>query len=352
MSSQKPSSSTSRPPDDSRVEVRPLRLDGEPALLALESNLSEEKLRPPRFFAANALVPDFFSKLCRLDSTQDAGFVAQTKDSKGKSQLLGLCRCFFNPKTNSAELGLEIIKPWQGEGLSDRLLKPMIATARERGVRQLITGAQAPMITIATRFGFLMNMIPLGSDGTFTVVRSFDRGIDLRKYDPASISKTDVKFLVSSMREWPGLKQELEDFFLEVDPAYAVQCLDELFHGPDAEIRSDAVELLVSLKGPDSLPWVEECLQDDDVGFRCAGCSFLAELHCPETVPRLLRVLREDPSDWVRYSAVDALERCGDMSAIPALKQTAKNDRGTDYEGRPIRDRAREAIRRITQRNR
>jgi GNAT superfamily N-acetyltransferase len=331
--------------------VRPIRADDEALLLAMHDNLSVENLRPPCLGAVKVLSRDSLVRLCRLDSAQDAGFVAEEKDAGGAFHLLGVSRYFFDSESNSAELALEVIKPWQSQGLSARLIKPLIAVARQRGIRQLITGAQSPMISIATRFGFLMNMTALGSDETFTVIRSFDRGIDLRNYDPASISKTDVKFLVSSMREWPGLKQEIEDFFLEVDPAYAVRCLDELFHGPDPEIRSDAVELLVFLKGPESFPLIEECLQDDDVGFRCAGCSFLAELDCPEAVPRLIRVLREDPCDWVRYSAVDALELCGDMSAIPALKQAAKNDRGTDYEGRPIRDRAREAIRRITEQN-
>jgi hypothetical protein len=48
---------------------------------------------------------------------------------------------------------------------------------------------------------------------------------------------------------------------------------------------------------------------------------------------------------------VDALERCGDRSAIPDLRRAAKSDRGTDYEGRTIRDAARQAIKRITERN-
>jgi HEAT repeat protein len=195
-------------------------------------------------------------------------------------------------------------------------------------------------------------MCAIGTDGTFEVVRDLGRGIDLTKYDASRISKADVKLLVSSMYTGADAKEEIKHFFLDVDPGHAAQCLDELFHGPDPEIKSDAVELLVFLKGAESLPWIEKCLTDVDVGFRCAGCSFLAELDCPEAVPRLLRCLREDPSDWVRYAAVDALERQGDTAALPALRQAAKNDQGTDYEGRPIKDRAREAIRRITRRKR
>jgi GNAT superfamily N-acetyltransferase len=333
--------------------VRPIRADDEPLLLAMHGNLSVENLRPPCLGAVKVLSRDSLVRLCRLDSAQDAGFVAEEKDAGGASHLLGVSRYFFDSETNSAEVALEVIKPWQSQGLSARLIKPLIAVARQRGIRRLITGAQAPMISIATTFGFLMNMESVdASDGRVKVVRDLERGIDLSKYDPSSISKADVKFLVSPADKWPGDKEEIMDFFLQVDSAYATQCLDELVNDPDPQIKSNAVELLVFRLGPKSLPWIEKCLNDDDVDFRCAGCGFLAELDCPEAVPRLLRCLQEDPSDQVRYAAVEALESHADMSAIPALRQTVKNDRGTDFEGRPIRDRAREAIRQITEQNR
>jgi GNAT superfamily N-acetyltransferase len=337
-------------PDGSRMGIRPLRPDDEPGLLALHDNLSVENLRPPSSCAADVSSRDCLLKLSRLDSAQDVGFVAELKDSRGESHLLGVCRYFFNPETRSAELGLEVIKAWQGKGLSGSLLKPLIAVARERGIRQLITGAQAPMMSIVT--GFLFQGGVEGSVGTVKVVRNLERGINLREFDPVCIDKADVRFLVSSMYTGEVGKEEIKDFFLDVDPAFAVQCLDKLFHSSDEDIRSNAVELLVYLKGPESLPWIEECLNDEDLGFRCAGCSFLAELDCPEAVSRLIRCLREDPSDGVRYSAVNALERCGDMSVIATLREAAENDQGTDYEGRLISDAALEAIERITERNR
>jgi GNAT superfamily N-acetyltransferase len=347
-----PHGDTSPTPDGSRIEIRAMRPADESRLLALHPSLSEEHLRPTAFGPVVAPSRDGFARLCRLDSAHDAGFVADRKDAGGASDLLGVSRFFLVPETNSAELALEVVKPWQGKGLGGDLIKPLIAVARERGIRRLITGAQSPMMSIATRFGFRLTGEYVDvANGTFQVIRDSDLGIDLGKYDPSDISEADVKLVVSSMYKYPGGNEEIRDFFLRVEPAHAARCLDELFHGPDPVIKSNAVELLVFLKGPESLPWIEECLCDD-VDFRCAGCSFLAELDCPEALPRLLRCLREDPSDWVRYSAVDALERCGDMSAIPALKQTVKTDRGTDYEGRLIGDAAREAIRRITRRNR
>jgi hypothetical protein len=342
----------SLPVDGSRFDIRPIRADDEPLLLAMGGKLSEEKLRPPSFGTAAALSRDCLARLGRLDLVQDAGFVADGKDARGAARLLGVSRYFFDPDTGSAELALEVIKPEEGQGLSDRLLKPLIAAARDRGVRRLVTGAQGPMIGIVTRFGFLMTMRMVGSPGTMEVVRDLERGIDLRKYDPKRIGKPDVRALVAAMDEWPGATEDILDFFRRVDSETVVQGLDELFNEPDPRTRSNALESLVLLLGPKALPWIEKCLADEDVNYRCAGCSYLAELDCPEAVPRLLRCLREDPSDWVRYSAVDGLERCGDKSVLPALKHTAENDPGADYEGRPIRERAREAIKRIKKRSR
>jgi hypothetical protein len=94
--------------------------------------------------------------------------------------------------------------------------------------------------------------------------------------------------------------------------------------------------LLVFLEGPRSFPWIEKCLRDVDVGIRCAGCNFLSQVAGPEAVGRLLRCLREDPSGWVRFAAVEALEDCRDISAIPALEDAMQDDTGTDFEGRPI----------------
>jgi GNAT superfamily N-acetyltransferase len=338
--------------DDTDLEIRPIRPEDEPLLLEMYGNESAEKFRPPCLGGAKMLSRDALARLCRLDNPQDMGFVAQWKDAQDTPHLVAVSRCFSDPESRTAEVALEVLAAWQSQGLSARLLQPLIALARERGIRRLITGAQAPMMGLATQFGFFFQGPVEGSIGTVKVVRDLERGIDLRKYDPARIGKSDVRFLVSQIYTGACVREDLEDFFLEMDRTYAVECLDELFNDPDPTMKSNAAELLVLLLGPQSLPWIEKCLDDEDVDFRCAGCSFLAELGCPEAVPRLLCCLREDPSDWVRYSAVEALERCGDRSAIPALQEAAEKDQGTDYEGRLISDAALEAIKRITEQNR
>jgi GNAT superfamily N-acetyltransferase len=161
--------------EDLSFVVRPIRAEDEPLLLAMHGNLSVEKLRPPCFGAAAVPPRDCLARLGRLDSAQDAGFVADETDAAGTSRLLGVSRYFFDAETGSAELALEVIAPWQSRGLSGHLLEPLIAVARERGVRRLVTGAQAPMMEIATKFGFFMTMRTVGSPGTVEVVRDLER---------------------------------------------------------------------------------------------------------------------------------------------------------------------------------
>jgi GNAT superfamily N-acetyltransferase len=336
---------------DPPIDIRPLRPDDEPRILALAGNESSERLRPACLGAAAVLSRDALARLGRLDNPHDLGFVAEWRDAQGTPHLAGVARWFVDPETRTAQVALEVVAASKNQGLSSRLLRPLVAAARERGLRQLVTGAQAPMMGVATQFHFHFRGPLEGSVGTVKVVLDLDRGIDLRKYDPAKVSKADVRFLVSTVYTGDCVRDELEDFFLAMDRTYAAECLGELFNDSDPLIKSSAAELLVLVLGPDALPWVEKCLADGDVDFRCAGCSFLAELDCPEAIPRLVRCLQEDPADYVRYAAVDALERCGDPSALPALRRAAKSDRGTDHEGRPIREAARRAIKRITERN-
>src|SRR5262249_24772881 len=159
---------------------------------------------------------DALVRLCRLDNPQDTGYVALWKDAQDTSHLVGVSRSFFDPETCTAKVALEVSAAWQGQGLSARLLKPLIAFARERGIRQLVTGAQGPMMSIATRFRFLFRGPVVGSEGTLKVVRDLEQGIDLRAYDASRIGKAEVRFLVSSLYTGDCVREDLEDFFLEM----------------------------------------------------------------------------------------------------------------------------------------
>ena len=335
--------------DGSCLEIRPICAEDDALLLRMEG-FSNLKFRPPRFGTAPRLSRQQLVSLCRFADERDMGLIAVFRDAQGEFQAVGVCRFFADSNSDSAEIALEVAESWRQHGVSNRLIKPLITIARERGLCKLVTSAEPCMMSIATKFAFIMTgrcARDACTSTAFEVVRDLQKTRDLGEYNPAHISDADVRLLVTQMYTGKVAKEEVKLLFLEMDRARVVRLLDELAGDESPEFRSNAIELLVFLEGPRSFPWIEKCLQDADDGFRCAGCSFLAEVAGPEAIDRLVRCLREDPSGSVRYAAVEGLEDCCDMSAIPALEFAMTHDAGTDFEGRPISERAEIAIQRI-----
>lgn len=90
-------------------------------------------------------------------------------------------------------------------------------------------------------------------------------------------------------------------------------------------------------------------LQDADDGVRGYVCEILGASRRNEAVPLLIDVLFNEPDGANRFEAAWGLGNIGDPAALPALKLAVQNDDGVDYEGRPVKKIAAEAIRRITQ---
>ena len=74
---------------------------------------------------------------------------------------------------------------------------------------------------------------------------------------------------------------------------------------------------------------------------RTLAAAFLADAGAYAHVPDLIRAL-DDPSAWVRRTAVEALGRLQAREALPALRKREEED-----DSEPVRAAAREAIRSI-----
>lgn len=92
-----------------------------------------------------------------------------------------------------------------------------------------------------------------------------------------------------------------------------------------------------------ALPLVLPLLDDPNSDIRVHVCGLLSQYGNERAIASLIYRLSDINSD-VRFTAAYALGQIGDSSAIPALEEVQKNDKGTDYEGRPISDMALEAI--------
>jgi hypothetical protein len=122
-----------------------------------------------------------------------------------------------------------------------------------------------------------------------------------------------------------------------------VRCL----HDPDPEFRCTIAEVFLACDAVAAMPHVGSLIHDEDADVRGFICMELGAHKRREAVPLLVAALLNDPDAANRTWAAWGLGNIGDPIAIPALSLAMQNDPGKDYEGRPVREIAEEAIQRI-----
>jgi len=169
----------------------------------------------------------------------------------------------------------------------------------------------------------------------------------------------------------PGVSSEYQavlELLRTDDPPVArelkVRVVEELRAGKEAEV---SVALENGLRDADpefrcTVAWVflvydflaalphvgKLLLHDQDDGVQGYICQILGGSKRREAVPLLIEALKTNPDGTDRVNAAWGLGNIGDPAALPALQKATQMDDGVDYEGRPVKEIAAEAIRRIT----
>jgi len=105
----------------------------------------------------------------------------------------------------------------------------------------------------------------------------------------------------------------------------AVLPLIDLLHGPDAELRTRAAEVLGRLRDARAVPALLQALADPVPEVRWRAAQALGEIGDPQAVAPLLQALR-DGDATVRSFVVEALARLPEGVALPALEQVLRGD--------------------------
>ncbi|MEF2278803.1 HEAT repeat domain-containing protein [Deinococcus sp. YIM 134068] len=120
--------------------------------------------------------------------------------------------------------------------------------------------------------------------------------------------------------------------------------------GSNPLLRSRAFRAILNLKDRDPIIFLEELLLQPESGWRWAACRNLAEHPGSHAILLLAHTLVHDKDADVRFIAAESLGIVGDESGLPALQHAEQHDSGCDYEGFPIAEAARAAIRAIEER--
>jgi RimJ/RimL family protein N-acetyltransferase len=141
--------------DGSAVEIRALQPEDEADMLAaLEQTSAQSRQR--RFFVMKRHFSDkeraFFMD---LDFKNHVALVALAEEASQKVVVGGGRYIVFEP--GRAEMAFMVVDAWQGRGIGSILMRHLVKTAREAGLRELtaeVLPENAAMLKVFGKFGF------------------------------------------------------------------------------------------------------------------------------------------------------------------------------------------------------
>ena len=145
------------------VEIRPIRPEDEPLLVAFHQTLSERSVRF-RYFAALKLdqrtAHERLLRVCFNDYDRELALVAEHRDkATGKDEIVAVGRLSKIPGTNEAEFAVLVSDLWQHRGLGTGLLSMLVQVARDEKLSCLradILPENTEMQRVAEKLGFTL----------------------------------------------------------------------------------------------------------------------------------------------------------------------------------------------------
>jgi HEAT repeats len=118
-------------------------------------------------------------------------------------------------------------------------------------------------------------------------------------------------------------------------------------HDSDTQVICESLDLLARLSPESARSRCIALLTHEDFHVRLLAVTTLrrAETPCEDDILRLLAV---ETNGDVRYACVRFLAELGTRNSIAALQNIVAHDNSIDYEGRPIRLIAADALKRIS----
>ena len=147
--------------DGTPVELRAIRPEDEPAMVAFHGTLSEESVHF-RYLSALSLAQRTsharLARLCFIDYDREMAVVAvRGGDGAREPEIAGVGRLCKGHGGDEAEFAVIVSDRWQRQGLGRQLMERLVAIGREEGLHRL-TGTVAndnrAMRALAARLGF------------------------------------------------------------------------------------------------------------------------------------------------------------------------------------------------------
>jgi acetyltransferase len=150
--------------DGTKVLLRPIRPEDEPAEHEMLSSLSENTMRTRFFSVIKYMSHEWLILFCNIDYDRHMAIVAEVQE-KGKSRMIGVARLIMDQDLTSGEMAVLVRDRFQGKRLGSKLVEMLIWIARERGldyIRADVLTENVGMLNIFKRLGFTTHRVPDG----------------------------------------------------------------------------------------------------------------------------------------------------------------------------------------------
>lgn len=150
-------------PDGSRLLIRPVRPEDEPAFIAGFARLSVEEIRMRFMHVLKELTHAEAARLTQIDYDREMALVALRQRPGQAPEGCGVARIISDPDRERAEFAILLHRDATGIGLSSLLLHRIIHYAREQGFRELygeILRENEPMLGLCRAMGFALATCP------------------------------------------------------------------------------------------------------------------------------------------------------------------------------------------------
>lgn len=118
------------------VTIRPIRITDADMEAAFIRRLSPETKRYRFLGGVRELSTSEVSRLCDVDGRHSMAFVATIRDD-GRETEIGVSRYAPNSSSDVREIAVTVADDWQRMGLGTMLMKELIRSARDNGVKHL-----------------------------------------------------------------------------------------------------------------------------------------------------------------------------------------------------------------------
>lgn len=148
----------------SRVAVRPIRPEDEPALVAFLKKISKEDLRLRFFAPMKEFTHPFVARLTQIDYARAMAFVAV---EPGSEEFLAVVRMHSDSAYESAEYAILVRSDLKGRGLGWAMMQLLIDYAKSEGLHRLtgqVLRRNSRMLEMCRALGFAVKSDPADAD--------------------------------------------------------------------------------------------------------------------------------------------------------------------------------------------